>query len=79
LFQVSADFYSGAILADATPPQPVMVHDRPAVYMSANCTLVHRQSDRSRLNVCWAEFVEVESVVTKYEVQYIRIDGKCFQ
>jgi hypothetical protein len=49
--QMSTDFVSAAILVDATPPEPVMLNDRVAVYMSASCTYVSRQACDTRYRV----------------------------
>jgi hypothetical protein len=72
---VSNVFISSAILIDTTPPEPVVKNGRDAIYMSEDCTPVKQQQDNSHLFVCWEEFVEKESNVSKYEVQYIRADG----
>lgn len=69
------DFISGAILTDSTPPEPAMIINRTAIFMSADCTHLKVQTNKSQLDVCWALFEQKQSNVTKYEVQLVPTDG----
>jgi hypothetical protein len=46
-----------------------MIAGRPAIWMHADCVDARSQKNKKELNVCWAEFVEEESGIDKYEVQ----------